>query len=166
MKRNLIDLTSALVILLFLYTGISKIDDFHNFKFDITEALQFQWASATIGVLIIAAELGAALVLLLGLLSALPFLRPYDAILKKGETLSLRTSLLLMIVFTIYVACILILIPRGHRPCSCGGIMRQLTWWNHLWVNLGLTALLAVVNYLDWKGTRYSIQSIPAPLGI
>lgn len=44
-------------------------------------------------------------------------------------------SVILMLIFTLYVALIL-LNAFEYIPCSCGGIMESLSWNEHLLVNL------------------------------
>jgi hypothetical protein len=55
------------------------------------------------------------------------------------RSLGLKASFTLMILFTFYIGYMLIFTP--HLPCSCGGVLRQLSWKNHLIFNLGLTLL-------------------------
>jgi hypothetical protein len=47
----------------------------------------------------------------------------------------LYASLVLMLAFTIYTAAVL-LHAFKYVPCSCGGVIRKLTWPQHLVFNL------------------------------
>jgi putative oxidoreductase len=49
-------------------------------------------------------------------------------------------SLALMIVFTIYTGIILLHFFR-YIPCSCGGVIKKLTWKQHLVFNLFFVVL-------------------------
>jgi hypothetical protein len=55
---------------------------------------------------------------------------------------ALYTSLLLMIGFTLYI--ILLLRFSSDLPCSCGGILEQLTWPQHIVFN-SIFAFLAIL---------------------
>ena len=57
--------------------------------------------------------------------------------------LGLYASLILMIVFTIYTGIVLLhFFP--YVPCSCGGVIRKLTWRQHLFLNLFYVAISAI----------------------
>jgi type IV secretory pathway TrbL component len=53
----------------------------------------------------------------------------FDKYRQKG----LLLSLILMIIFTCYIAYMIVFIP--NLPCSCGGILKELTWGSHLLFN-------------------------------
>ncbi|SEA97900.1 hypothetical protein SAMN05660909_04485 [Chitinophaga terrae (ex Kim and Jung 2007)] len=44
------------------------------------------------------------------------------------------TSFILFSAFTIYIGVLMVFVP--HLPCSCGAIMAELSWWQHLGINI------------------------------
>jgi len=125
MKRKIIvDVISYLIILLFLYTGINKIIAFTEFRFDISQSLGWNWGQI-IAVIIPTAEI----LISVGLL------------LPKTQHASLFSAFLLMAIFTLYVTYMLLLVTPHNRACTCGGILRQMSWQQHLVFNVAYTAL-------------------------
>ena len=120
MKRKIIiELISSLLILLFLYASLSKwlawrtfIGDMNNQPFPNWMTPFLVWTIPTIEVLI-------ALAL----------------IFEKFRVKAFYASLFLMSAFTIYTVAILFHAFR-YIPCSCGGVIRKLTWPQHLFFNL------------------------------
>jgi hypothetical protein len=62
--------------------------------------------------------------------------------------IGLYASLLLMIAFTFYTAVVLLHF-FNYVPCSCGGIIKNLSWGQHLVFNLFfvLIAFIAILKY-------------------
>jgi len=60
-------------------------------------------------------------------------------LVSKTRRLGLIGSAVLMSVFTVYIAGMISFSP--DLPCSCGGIINNLTWQQHLLFNIGFTAL-------------------------
>lgn len=60
----------------------------------------------------------------------------------------LYASLVLLSVFTIYIAGMLL--SGVHLPCSCGGIINALSWQQHLVFNL-LFMALSIAGIVVWK---------------
>lgn len=58
---------------------------------------------------------------------------------KRG--MGLYASFALMLVFTTYLSYMILF--SSHLPCSCGGVLQQMTWPQHLWFNIGFTILAA-----------------------
>lgn len=65
----------------------------------------------------------------------------------------------LMVMFTTYN--IIILKFSQYVPCSCGGILQDMTWRQHLVFNIGATILaaLGVLVSPSWQGHRYVLGS-------
>jgi putative oxidoreductase len=134
MKRIIfLDFISGLFALLFLYTGISKIIDHKNFIFDlgrdpmigVSLATFASYALPTIEVLITAALL-----------------------IPKTQKIGIISSVVLMCCFTVYVRWML---HSPIRHCTCGGVLRQMTWQQHLYFNIGFTILSFVGLYLAYS---------------
>lgn len=135
MKREtFITFVAYLFILLFLYTAISKLLAFEITLFDmkrnpLLSDMPMVWA---IGVPV--AEI---------IISVLLFL-------PRTRTFGLYASLILMIGFTGYVGALLA--SDYQLPCTCGGIFRELSWKQHLCVNIGFTILAFIAILVDGRG--------------
>jgi len=129
-KKNLIvEIISYLFIILFVYAAVSKLLDFEQFRVQLGQspllsafAQWIAWAVPTIEIVIA--------VLLISPRFRLP---------------GLYASFSLMIMFTTYI--IIILNFTDFIPCSCGGVLEQLGWTEHLVFNIGfiLLALLGIL---------------------
>jgi hypothetical protein len=142
MKKNTwVEIIAALFILLFVYTAISKILDYNTFWFVLSQSPLFGDKKA-----VIVARYLPMMELLIAILLFIPFTRK----------LGLWFSLLIMTVFTAYLFYIIYF--TKHLPCSCGGVLENLTWKQHLLFNilfilLALTALwLSKRKKDDYKG--------------
>lgn len=110
---------TCLLLLLWSYTALNKIVEHDQFKQQL--ALQ-HFNSRMVNILFWAIP-GAELMAII--LLAIPKVRFYGLLL----------SFLLMVVFTIYVG-LAVLGLYENRPCSCGGVLRQMSWTTHFWFNL------------------------------
>jgi hypothetical protein len=120
MKRKIIiEIISSLLILLFLYASISKWLDFNLFIGEMNNQPLPNWMTPYLVWSIPMIEVLIALAL----------------IFEKSRLPALYASLILMLLFTIYSAAIL-LHAFKYIPCSCGGVIRKLTWPQHLFFNL------------------------------
>jgi hypothetical protein len=116
MKRKImVELIDSLLVLLFLYACSSKWVDFKLYIGDMNNQpfpnQLTPWLVWTIPPL----ELAVAL--------ALAF--------ERTRLIGFYASLVLLMIFTIYTAAVL-LHTFAYIPCSCGGMMRKLTWPQHL----------------------------------
>jgi Methylamine utilisation protein MauE len=127
-----VDVISGLLILLWVYTATSKLIDIESFQRVLSQlALMRHWAEALAWIISILEILIAGLLFF-------PPTRVYG----------LFVSLLLLAVFTLYVAGMLWLAPT--LPCSCGGVISELGWREHLVFNSVATGLAL----WGWKATR------------
>lgn len=126
MKRNLFvaELSSALLILLFGYTAISKAIRAGRFRQALAESPVTHNGADIIAWLVILAE--AMIVLLL--------------LFPRTRRAGLYASLGLLIVFTGYIWYMITFV--NHLPCSCGGVISELSWQQHLIFN----SLFLVIN--------------------
>jgi hypothetical protein len=125
---TLVSMIAALLILLFAYTGVSKLLDQARFQNTLEHSHLLKPYAATLAYLIPLSELG----LVTGLL--IPSL----------QRKALLGSLILMAAFTGYIG--FMLLSNIELPCSCGGVISSLSWKNHLVFNI-LFLLLASVGY-------------------
>ncbi len=132
-KENyIINLTSYLLVFLFTYTACSKLMDHASFLTSVLQSPIIRNYATLISWLIPTLELLIVVMLLTN----------------KYKLIGLWFSLFLMVIFTIYIAYMILYIP--HLPCSCGGVLKELSWQNHLLFNgafiiLVITSLL--INY-------------------
>jgi len=123
--RNLtIGIAVYTFIVLFLYTGLSKIADHHVFFVALQGSPLIKPYAKLISVLVPLVELIIVCLLLI----------------PRTKVIGLYSSFFLMVLFTAY----LVIILSGSRlPCSCGGIFYKISWKPHLYLNIFLTALAA-----------------------
>jgi putative oxidoreductase len=125
LKRQVVlECIAALLILLFLYASVSKFLDFKRFIDEINnQPLPNSWTPFLVwGIPFLEIAISAAV--------AFEYTR----------LLGFYASLFMMILFTIYSILILThFFP--YIPCSCGGVIRKLTWPQHLILNLFYAAL-------------------------
>ncbi len=130
-KSTFVVVVSSLFVLLFVYTAISKWLDVDSFKAVIAQSPLIGSFSIILSWLLPALELWIA-----GLL-----------LCKFTRRIGLYAALILMLVFTSYI--IYLLLFSSHLPCSCGGVLKYLSWRTHLLFNLGwiLLAVAAIKLY-------------------
>lgn len=121
----------ALCILLMVYTATSKLFSLTGFVSVLKQSPLLHSFATLIGWLVPLAELMVA-----GLLF-------FPATQKKG----LACFILLLLFFTIYI--IVMLSISSKLPCSCGGVIKLLSWKQHLAFNiffilLGITGLYTI----------------------
>ena len=114
----------ALLVLLFMYTGFTKL--FAPVAFlDTLYKQPFPHAmSDWLAYAVPAGEITVAACLLF----------------ERTRTAGLFGAFGLLTLFTLYIAAILLHFFY-KTPCSCGGVFRHLSWQQHLWVNILLTGL-------------------------
>ena len=120
LKRQVVlECIAALLILLFLYASVSKFLDFKRFIDEMNnQPLPNSWTPFLVwGIPFLEIVISAAL------------------LFEYTRLLAFYASFVLMTLFTIYAIMILAhLFP--YVPCSCGGVIRKLTWPQHLALNL------------------------------
>ena len=123
-KQVTLECISALLILLFLYASLSKFMDFKTFTGEMNnQPLPDSWTPFLVW-FIPCTEVALSIAL----------------IFERTRLLGLYGSLVLMGLFTIYTSIILVHF-FAYVPCSCGGIIKRLTWRQHLVFNLFFVAL-------------------------
>ncbi|MEO7049650.1 MAG: MauE/DoxX family redox-associated membrane protein [Ferruginibacter sp.] len=128
MKSYLPDIIASLLILLFVYAAMSKLMMYDTFRSQVKESPFIVWFSS-IAWTVPVVEL---------IVAALLFYKP-------TQIIGFYASAFLLLVFTIYIACMLGFAP--HLPCSCGGVLKQLSWKQHLVFN-GFFILIAISGIL------------------
>lgn len=123
-RQVIIECIAALLILLFLYASLSKFLDFKTFTGEMNnQPLPNSWTPFLVW-FIPCTEIAISLALLF----------------EYTRLLGLYASLILMSLFTVYTV-IILLHFFSYVPCSCGGVIKRLTWRQHLVFNLFFVAL-------------------------
>jgi putative oxidoreductase len=123
-KQVMIECVAALLIVLFLYASLSKFLDFQTFIGEMNnQPMPNSWTPFLVWI-IPCSEVAIALALLF----------------EYTRLLGFYASLLLMAIFTVYTLTILLHF-FSYIPCSCGGIIKKLTWKQHLVFNLVFVVL-------------------------
>lgn len=130
-SATFISITAYFFVLLFVYAAVSKILDFENFQVQIAQSPLLSTYAGFISYAVIIAEL------LFSFLLIIPRYRLYG----------LYGSLALMASFTIYIY--LIIHYSEFVPCSCGGILEELGWEEHLIFNTGCIIIAVIAIYLS-----------------
>lgn len=127
-RNRIVEVISALFILLFLYTALSKTIDYRP-------TVNTLKANATLANF--AAEITWTVIII-------EYIATLTLFIPKTRKVGLITSMALISIFTVYILYMMLFVP--NLPCSCGGIISKLTWSQHLIVNLifMLLALLGI----------------------
>lgn len=129
MRRIFIEIICFLLILLFVYAAVSKLTDYETFKVQLGKSpFITDYASILAWVL-------PVFEILVGLMLAF----------KKTRLLGLYASLFLMTMFTAYIY--IMLRYSYYVPCSCGGVLSNMSWITHFWFNV-LFVLLSLIGIL------------------
>jgi putative oxidoreductase len=123
-NRILLQVPVFLLVLVWVYAATSKLLDFGRFEKKMHNQVLYPFVQSVLIYCLPATELFTALLLL------------FDRTLLKGLWLSLG----LMMIFTAYIGLALLHFFR-HVPCSCGGILENMSWQAHLYFNLFILAL-------------------------
>jgi hypothetical protein len=110
---------SVLLCFLFAYTGFSKFLDWEGTRSGLYNQVFPIWMAELLLYVLPILEIGTAIILLI----------------PKSRHFGLRVSVVLMALFSGYVALVLTGV-FGRVPCSCGGVIDSLGWWEHLVFNL------------------------------
>lgn len=133
-KHIFIDIAVLLLVILFLYTGISKFVDFKGFTYDLNNQAFPNSLTPFLRWMVPLTEIA--------IVSTLLF--------EKSKLAGLYASLILMTAFTVYTGLVLLHVFE-YVPCSCGGVIKHLTWPQHLIFNI----FFVVISYLAIRFYRH-----------
>ena len=123
-RQVLLECISALLIMLFLYASLSKFLDFHTFIGEMNnQPLPNSWTP-----------------FLVWFIPCSEILMCIALLFERTRLIGLYASLFFMSLFTVY-SIFIILNFFGRIPCSCGGVIKRLTWKQHIVLNLFFVAL-------------------------
>ena len=120
------DIICGLLILLFVYAAGSKLLDRQHFQAVLAQMLLINYIAGFISFALPITESVVCLLLFM------PGTRLFG----------LYGSFGLMTVFTLYIGYMILFAPK--LPCSCGGVLEQMSWIQHLVFNLVFIALSAI----------------------
>jgi len=146
-KSTISTIIPLIFVCLFLYTGVSKLSHTTIFKEALSENTWLAPLAGIIAFLIPKLEIATVIFLLV------PHLR----------LLGLYMSLFMMIIFTIYIAYLLLF--STDVPCSCGGIITNLTIKQHLYLNISLCILARIGISLNKRINRDKPLRLKALMG-
>lgn len=124
----------SLLILLYLYTGLTQFMSYKFFHGNIYNQPILQWSKPILVFAIPGSQLLVALLL----------------VFEKSRKLALWSSLGLLTMFTVYII-LIISNALARVPCTCGGVISSFTWPQHLVFNLFFMALNAIALVLMRK---------------
>jgi len=133
-RRVALEAIAALLILLFLYASVSKILDFDRFIGEMNnQPFPNSWTPFLVWT-VPSLEIAIALALMF----------------ERTRMAGLIASLVLMALFTLYTSSVLLHF-FSYVPCSCGGVIRKLSWPQHMVFNLFFVALSIIGIILQRK---------------
>lgn len=116
-KNTMVEIISSLLIILFIYTSLSKLSGYNNFTVQLSKSPFITSYANTIAWSIPAVEILISLLL----------------VIKRTRLLGLYASFFLMSLFTAYL--VIMLNFSYYIPCSCGGVLQYLSWNQHIVFN-------------------------------
>jgi len=130
-----------LLILLFTYTGISKLSGHEQFAAQLSLQAQISHVAFLLSWLLPIAELLTVLFLLV----------------ERTLLIGLLSATFLMTVFTLYIGAMLLF--QSKLSCSCGGVIAQMSWKQHLIFNFFFTCLSWTALIYYFKQTIQDIST-------
>jgi len=123
-KRTIIiELICGAFILLFVYTAVSKLQDFGKFNVELAKSPILNPIANWVGITVPFTEISLCIFL----------------IIKPFRLIGLYVSFSLMVLFSAYI--IAILKFSSYIPCTCGGVLQNMSWSGHLIFNIVFIAL-------------------------
>lgn len=139
-KKVFLEIIMMSFLCLWGYAAFSKIFEFQIFKYQLSESPLLSDISGIVSILVPAVEIFIVVLL----------------IIDRTKRLGLYLSLSLLTVFTIYL--IGILNFSKNIPCSCGGVLQNITWTQHIIMNSGFI-VLAIIGLILQRKTNFKIEN-------
>lgn len=128
-RSFIVEIIAALFILLFVYAAVSKLIDHKDFLYSLQNSPLLQPLASIFSWLVPCTEIAISILLFS----------------PKRKEAGLLFSTFLMTAFTFYIAYMLLFIP--HLPCSCGGVLKNMTWKQHLVFN----SCFMLLAFIGWR---------------
>lgn len=141
MKNTYVQIVAAIFIFLFFYTAISKIIDLGLFKAQMQITFHYK----------------IFVYVIIWLLPLVEIIVAFMLLIPSYRTRGFLVSTIMMIIFIIYIACLMMF--WTHLPCSCGGIIEMLSWKQHLILNIFLL-LLSTTGYYVCKMPEFRMDKL------
>ncbi len=122
-NQQVANIICGIFIILFTYTAVNKLIDYQTFRIALVQSPILEHYAGFMMMALPVVEL--LVVILLAIATT--------------RCLGLFASLILMTAFTLYISYLMFF--ASELPCNCGGIMRALSWKQHLILNIILIAL-------------------------
>lgn len=135
LRKNIPYITSMLFVVLFVYAASSKLFDHQQFQIQLGQSTILTAYADTVAWIVPALELVLSFFLLF----------------ERYRLFALYACLGLMSMFTVYI--ILILNFSDFIPCSCGGVLENLDWSEHVVFNI-FFMVLAFFSILELEKNR------------
>jgi hypothetical protein len=129
----IIEIICFLFIVLFVYTASSKLLDYEKFRIELGKSPLLTLYAGWVAWLVPIGEL------LLAVMLTIPRFR----------TIALYGSFSLMVMFTTYL--IVILNFSYYIPCTCGGVIQNMSWNTHIVFNIAFIILSIIAIVLTSK---------------
>ena len=139
-KKWVVECICLFLVVLFVYTGLSKFADFSEFSAAIGKSPMLAMISNWISYAVPLTEIVLALLL----------------VIPKTRLVALYGSFSLMLMFSIYIY--LMIYYSDYRPCTCGGIIQEMSWTAHLYFNIGTTLMTLIAILLEILPSRGSYK--------
>ncbi|KKN82525.1 hypothetical protein LCGC14_0308210 [marine sediment metagenome] len=137
LRKNIPYITSMLFVVLFVYAASSKLFDYQQFQIQLGQSTILTAYADTVAWIVPTLELVLSFFLLF----------------ERYRLFALYACLSLMTMFTVYI--ILILYFSDFVPCSCGGVLENLSWKEHVVFNV-LFIMFALFSILELEKRRNS----------
>ena len=131
------EIISGIFILLFFYTAISKLMTYQSFR----------------TVLSMSPAIGKYAHLLAWFLPSVELVTVALLFIPRTKSLGLTFSLALMLLFTGYI--FYMLQSALHLPCSCGGVLKHMSWKQHLLFNTSFTVIAVLGLLLQQRSKNF-----------
>jgi hypothetical protein len=129
-KDYIVEILIAFILLLFAYSSVAKFLDHNRFVIQMSRA---------------PLPLIKSIAPLLGwLIPIIEMLVSLGLIINKTRVTALGAAILLLLAFEFYIAGMLL--SGLHLPCTCGGIIENLNWKQHLLFN-GAVMIIGIMAY-------------------
>jgi uncharacterized membrane protein YphA (DoxX/SURF4 family) len=122
-KKTVVDVITYLFIILFIYASVNKLVDYENFSTELGKSPLLTAFAGWVAWMVPVVEL------LVVVLLTMP----------KWCLAGLYAAFSLMTMFTAYIVAILRF--SDYVPCSCGGVLQNMTWNQHLVFNIAFVLL-------------------------
>ncbi|MFD1283299.1 MauE/DoxX family redox-associated membrane protein [Mesonia ostreae] len=132
-KRNRIIIGTCVLVILFTYVGITQIIFRDNVELNLLNSPLLSIPETEISLL-------SWFIPILELLAVVLLLFP------RSHLIGLYLTISILAIYTCYNLGILYIVP--YIPCSCGGMLKFLSWQQQLWITISCLIIAVLTLYL------------------